>query len=144
MNPFERIEEMKQILKAEVKNNGIKGSDVITQAEHYKRMLGMLSILQEELKQAQYHYQIESIKNEIKTFDELTVLHYQLNEDVVIFQPVATTNEISAIDMQSLADVLTQLRNNGQIKENIIVLPPDINIFRAVLSQESHNDTYDI
>jgi hypothetical protein len=135
MNPFERIEEMKEILKSEVINNGIKGSDTITQAEHYKRMLGMLSILEEELEQAEYNYQVESINREVKTFDEQAVLYSQLNEDVVIFQPVQTNEEYTMVDLQSLADVLRKLHDSGQIKENIILLPPDINVFRAVLAK---------
>lgn len=141
MNPFERIEEMRQTLKAEVKNNGIKGSDYITQAEHYKRMLGMLNILEEEMKDAEYHYQVESVNHTIKTFEELTVLQRQLNEDVIIFQPVVAQDEFSAVDMQSLAEVLTRLRDSGQIEENIILLPPNINVFKAVLAKPSEEDS---
>ena len=141
MNPFERIEEMRQTLKAEVKNNGIKGSDYITQAEHYKRMLGMLNILEEEMKDAEYHYQVESVNHTIKTFEELTVLQRQLNENVIIFQPVVAQDEFSAVDMQSLAEVLTRLRDSGQIEENIILLPPNINVFKAVLAKPSEEDS---
>lgn len=141
MNPFERIEEMRQTLKAEVINNGIKGSDCITQAEHYKRMIGMLNILEEEMKDAEYHYQVESVNHTIKTFEELTVLQRQLNEDVIIFQPVVAQDEFSAVDMQSLAEVLTRLRDSGQIEENIILLPPNINVFKAVLAKPSEEDS---
>ena len=139
MNPFERIEEMRQVLKSEVISKEIKGSDYISQAHHYQRMMNMLNILEEELKNAEYNYQIKSIDNEVKTFGEFAVLQSQLNEEVIIFQPVAT-EEITMIDMQSLADVLKKLRDDGQIKENIILLPPNINVFRAVLSQNSCED----
>ena len=139
MNPFERIEEMRQALKSEVISKEIKLSDCISQAHHYRRMMNMLNILEEELKNAEYNYQIKSIGNEVKTFGELAVLQSQLNEEVIIFQPVAT-EEITMIDMQSLADVLKKLRDDGQIKENIILLPPNINVFRAVLSQNSCED----
>jgi hypothetical protein len=141
MNPFERIEEMRQTLKAEVINNGIKGSDCITQAEHYKRMIGMLNILEEEMKDAEYHYQVESVDNTIRTFEELTVLQKELNDDVIIFQPVVAADEFTAADMQSLADVLTHLRDTGQIKENMILLPPNINVFRAVLAEPSDENS---
>lgn len=140
MNPFERIKEMKEILKAEVQNNGIKGSDVITQAEHYKRMLGMLTILEEEMKDAEYNYEIESIDHEVRTFGELIVMQRQLNDKVLIFQPVVTEEELTAVDMQSLADVLRQLKDSGEIKENMILMPPDINIFRARLAQPKEED----
>lgn len=139
MNPFERIEEMRQTLKSEVISKEIKGSDYISQAHHYQRMMNMLNILEEELKNAEYNYQIKSIDNKVKTFEELAVLQSQLNEDVIIFQPVAT-EEFTMIDMESLADVLKKLRDDGQIKENIILLPPNINVFRAVLSQNSDED----
>lgn len=135
MNPFEYIEEMKETLKAEIKNNNIKGSDCITQEEHYKKMLGMLNLLKEEMKDAEYNYQIESVNHTIQTFEELSVLQMQLNEDVIIFQPIASYDEFTTIDMQSLADVLKHLRDSGQIKENIVLLPPNISVFRAKLSQ---------
>ena len=123
MNPFEYINDMKQMLKTEVKEKGIQPNDTITQKEHYTRMLNMLNILEEELKSAEYNYQIESINGEITTFNELAVSKSQLNEDVIIFQPSAVTEDFSMVDMQSLADVLTKLRDDGQIKENIILLP---------------------
>ena len=136
MNPFERIEEMRQALKAEIKNNNIKSDDYIKQIEHYKRMVGMLNILEEEMKEAEYNYQIESIDSKVKVFDELTVLQQELNDNVIIFQPVAVNDvELSAIDMQSLADILTKLRDSGEIKENIILLPPNINVFKAKLAK---------
>lgn len=140
MNPFERIEEMKQILKAEVKNNGIKGDDCITQLEHYKRMLGMLNILEGEMKDAEYNYQIEYVNGKIKTFEEFTVFQKELNENVIIFQPVTTSDEFTTVDMQSLADILTRLRDSGQIQENILLLPPNINVFKAVLSEPIHKE----
>lgn len=136
MNPFERIEEMRQALKAEIKNNNIKSDDYIKQIEHYKRMVGMLNILEEEMKEAEYHYQIESIDSKVKVFDELTVLQQELNDNIIIFQPVAVNDvELSAIDMQSLADILTKLRDSGEIKENILLLPPNINVFKAKLAK---------
>lgn len=135
MNPFERIEEMKGILKSEIINNNIKGDDVITQKEHYSKMVNMLNVLKEEMKDAEYNYQIESVNHTIQTFEELSVFQMQLNEDVIIFQPIASYDEFTTIDMQSLADVLKHLRDSGQIKENIILLPPNISVFRAKLSQ---------
>ena len=74
----------------------------------------------------------------VKTFDEYIVLQRQLNEDIIIFQP--TTSDISSIDMCSLADILTKLRDSGQVKENIVLLPPDINVFRAKLSRPKDNE----
>lgn len=135
MNPFERIEEMRQILKTEVVSNNIQPTDTITQIEHYKRMMGMLDVLEAELKDAEYNYEIESVDYEVKTFDEMTVLQKELTEDVLIFQPIAIGEaELSAVDMHSLADVLTKMRDNGQIQANMLLLPPNINVFRAKLT----------
>lgn len=139
MNPFEKIEEMKQILVSEIKTNNIKKTDTITQEEHYKRMINMLNILSEELKTAEYYYQAEKITGEIKTFDELPVLQKKLNEDIIIFQPVVV-GEFRQSDMHSLADVLKALKDDGQIKENIIILPPDIEVLRAVLATSTEDE----
>lgn len=139
MNPFEHINELKQFIMTEVKNAGINknylGKD-ISEAEHYKQMLNMLNILENDMAEAEYNYQVESINHEVKVFNELTVLQKELNEDVIIFQPIAVgETELSAIDMQSLADVLTKLRDSGEIKENILLLPPNINVFKAKLAK---------
>lgn len=133
MNPFEKIKEMKQILVSEIKTNNIKKTDTITQEEHYKRMINMLNILSEELKTAEYYYQAEKVTGEIKTFDDFPVLQKQLNDNVVIFQPVVV-GEFRQSDMQSLADVLKALKEDGQINENIMILPPDVEVLRTVLA----------
>lgn len=141
MNPFERINEMKQAIEAEVKSKGLEEMQgLFTAKEHYGRMFNMLSILEKDLKDAEYHYEVESVNYKIKTFEEMTVLQKDLNEDVIIFQPIAIgEEELSAIDMQSLSDVLVQLRDAGQIKENMILLPPNINVFRAKLAEPKEN-----
>lgn len=135
MNPFERIAEMKKFFKTEIIEKDIKPTDMISQKEHYARMINMLNILSEEMKEAEYNYQVKSVDNKVTTFDNLTVLQKDLNDDIIIFQPIAIgEQELSAIDMQSLADVLTKLRDSGTIKENIVLLPPNINVFRAKLA----------
>jgi hypothetical protein len=139
MNPFEKIEEMKQILVSEIKTNNIKKTDTITQEEHYKRMINMLNILSEELKTAEYYYQAEKITGEIKTFDDFPVLQKSLNDNIIIFQPVVV-GEFRQSDMHSLADVLKALKDDGQIKENIMVLPPDVEVLRAVLATSTEDE----
>lgn len=140
MNPFECIEEMKQTLKSEVVSKNIKGSDYISQAQHYQRMMSMLNILEEELKTAEYNYEVESLKHEVKTFSDFTVLQEQLNDDVIVFQPVGNIDEISAMDLNSLADILRKLSDSGQIEENMLIIPPNINIFRAKLARSINED----
>lgn len=138
MNPFERIKEMKDVIKTEIANNN---QESFTAKEHYNRMINMLNIIEVELENAEYNYEVESAHGKITTFSEFIVTQKNLNENVIIFQPIAVDDaELSNIDMQSLADILKTLRDNGEIKENILLLPPNINVFRAVLAQPQDND----
>lgn len=140
MNPLERINEMKNLMLSEAKNALSKENQTITVKEHYDYIYKMLLLLERDLKDAEYNYQVESLNHKVKTFEELTVLEKELNDDVIIFQPVVGEDEITALDMNSLADVLKKLRDDGQIKENILLLPPNINVFRAVLAVPSEED----
>lgn len=137
MNPFEQIEELRQTLKIEAVNKGIENEEkVFSIKEHYGHMINMLNVLEKELENAEYNYQVECVNQTIKTFGELTVFQKDLNDDVIIFQPIALgEDELASIDMQSLADVLLQLKNTDQIKENMLILPPNINVFRAKLAR---------
>ena len=137
MNPFDYIKEMKDTIKAEAKNAGINSNYLgknISQAEHYEKMLNMLNVLEIEMQQAEYNYQIKTVEQKIKTFDEHVVIQKRLNEDVLIFQPVGSEDEIRAVDMQSLADVLRRLHDTDVVKETMLLLPPSVNVFRAVLA----------
>ena len=136
MNPFEYIKELKQAITIDATNQE-NNDKVIPYKEHCSKLINMLNILEIEMKQAEYNYQVTSVNyNDIITFDELTVMQKELNDEVIIFQPVAVNeSEFSDIDMQSLADVLTKLKNNNIIKQNILLLPPNINVFKAVLKQ---------
>ena len=141
MNPFECIKEMKKTLGFEIQQKNIKENDTISQKEHYTRMLNMLDILEKEIKDAEYNYEVESIKHEVKVFDDTTVLQKQLNDDVIIFQPIAIDDaDLYNIDMYSLADVLRQLHDSGKIKEDMLILPPNINVFRAKLALYNTKD----
>ena len=144
MNPLERINEMKELMLSEAKNALSQENQTITVKEHYDYIYKMLLLLERDLKDAEYNYQVESINHKVKTFDELTVLEKELNDDVIIFQPVVGEEDITALDMNSLADVLKRLKDNGQIKENILLLPPNINVFRAVLAVPTEDDKEDL
>ena len=93
------------------------------------------------MKNAEYNYQVSSVENKnVFTFDELTVLEKQLNDEVLIFQPVNINgDEVTNVDMNSLAQVLTNLRNDGKITQNILVLPQNVNVFKAVLKRPDNN-----
>ena len=140
MNPFERINEMKEILKTEITSNNINKNDFIALDVHYKKMMNMLNILEKDLKNAEYNYEVESINHEVTTFEEHVVLERKLNDNVVIFQPVNTGDTLAMADIESLIKILTELRNNNIIKEDIIVLPPDVNVFRAKLATSKQDE----
>lgn len=134
MNAFEYIDEMIEVIER-TREDKAHDKSMLTLNGHYNEMINMLSTLRTEMEHAEYNYQVESIKHKIETFDEMVVLQKDLSSDVLIFQPIAIGEaELSAVDMQSLADVLKQLHDNGTIKENIILLPPNINVFRAKLA----------
>lgn len=141
-NPFDKINEMKVILQQEAA--GVKPDDTITYREHFQRMLNMLSILLKELENAGYNYVIEDEeKGMYHTFEELTIKSMNLTDELIVVRPVAVdTMAFDQIDMESLYNVLAEMKNAGQIKENIIVLPPNVEILRAKLSQsrEENNE----
>lgn len=138
MNPFEYINEMRATLE-EKKAVATGTSARLSAEQHYQEMINMLDILSIEMQQAEYNYQIKTVDQKIKTFDEHVVIQKQLTEDVLIFQPVGSEDEIRTIDMQSLADVLRRLHDSDIIKENMILLPPNVNVFRAVLANSPDN-----
>lgn len=139
MNPFERINELKQVIFGEIKSAGINknfAGKSMTEAEHYKRMLNMLNILETEMGEAEYHYEVEALDHSVMTFEEHTVFQKELNNNVIIFQPINVgEDEISMLDMESLSNILVKLRDSGEIEENIIILPPNVNVFRAKLAR---------
>lgn len=134
MNPFDKINQMKDILKDKAKN--INGEDMITQYEHYKEMLNMLNIITEELKTAEYNYEVQNLESEsYHTFEELAFSQTHLTDDVILIQAVGVnTDELMSIDMQSLCNVFGELRDSGKIKEDIVIIPPYINVLRARLA----------
>lgn len=141
MNPYEYIEEMKESLRKEIKEKDIKPDDCITQKEHYARMTSMLNIIAKELKNAEYNYVVQSVNGKtIHTFDELMVTEKQLNDDVIIFQPIEIEYSTTQSDMESLAQALTKLRDDGNITANMLLLPPNINIFKAKLASSGKED----
>ena len=147
MNPFERIKEIRQAMMTEAKNAGINANNngtVMTAREHYQHIFNLLALLEMDLKDAEYNYEVETIDHQIKTFDEYAVLQKELTDDVLIFQPIGSAEDITAADMQSLADILTKLYDSEVIKENMILLPPNINVFRARLAHETRNEIEEV
>lgn len=140
-NPFDKINDMKNILQQEAAE--VNPNDTITYREHFKRMLNMLSILLKDLETAGYNYVIENENDgQYHTFNELTLKAMNLTDDVIIVRPVAVdTMAFDQIDMESLYDVLAKMKNAGRIKEDIIVLPPNIEVLKARLARpETESD----
>lgn len=140
MNPFEKINQMKDILKEEAKTVDAKG--VITQYEHYSKMLNMLTVLTEELRNAEYNYVIENIdSDETLTFDEMKFKQMTLTDDLILMQPQSDDIEsIGMIDMSLLCDTLSELRESGKIENDILIIPPFVNVLKAKLALPKSQD----
>lgn len=146
MNPFEKINELKLALQQEVKSKDIQPEDKISCMEHYQRMLSLLALVEHELKDADYNYVASTLDNQqVKVFDGVTIKQEELTEGLLIFTPVAVDDgELGSIDMNSLYDILVQLRDSGRITEDIMVLPPYVNVIRAKLAlPDSEKDNLD-
>lgn len=142
MNTFDYLDEMIQTIQG--KKDAAGDTDRMSAKQHYQEMLNMLDILKTEMEMAEYNYVVESLQNEVHTFGEYTVLQKNLNDDLILIQPIALGEaELSAVDMQSLCDILKQSRDKGLIKENIIVLPPNINVFKAKLVSPTQSEDED-
>lgn len=144
MNAYEYIQELKQVIIDKAKDPSNQDKQ-ITYKEHCSGLYNTLCVLEKELEMAEYNYEIETVDGKIMTFDETAFMKKQLNDEVVIFQPVGLTEEeITAVDMQSMADILRKLHDSDIIKENIVLLPPNVNIFRAKLAKPiDDNDSDD-
>lgn len=138
MNAFEYISELKQNIES--KKNSINGTDITNQSismeKHLEEMLNLLNVIETELEMAEYNYEVESVDQSIETFEDYTLIKAQLSNDVLIFQPLPLDDErLSAIDLDSIANILQKLRDANIIKEDMILLPPDIKVFRAKLKK---------
>ena len=143
MNAYEYIQELKQVIVNNAKDPSNQDKQM-TYKEHCLGLYSTLSVLEKELEMAEYNYQVETVDGEVMTFDEAAFMKKQLNDEVVIFQPVGLTEEeITAVDMESMADILRKLHDSNIIKENIVLLPPNVNIFRAKLAKSDDNNIND-
>lgn len=134
MNPFEKINQIKDVLKEEAKT--VDANETITQYEHYGKMLNMLTVLTEELRNAEYNYVIENIDvDKTLTFSEMKFNQMTLTKDLIIIQPQSddVVND-GIIDMSSLCNTLGELRSSGRITEDVLVIPPFIDVLKAKLS----------
>lgn len=130
MNPFEYINEIREVIKSLP-----DGNEIITKQQAYQMILNALDILDTELQDAEYNYAIKAIDGELTRLDNFTVSYQQLNEDVILIQPVALLQDLTQTDYDSLREVLEMAHKTGLIKENIIIVPPDINTFTAKLAR---------
>ena len=139
MTPFKQIEEMKDVI--EQQKQSCDASATMTMTEHLEAMINFLNVLQASLENAEYRYDVAPIEQEMHSLKNYHIMRKKLNDDVIIFQPIAIGEaELSAIDMESLSSVLTQLKEAGKVEEDILILPPNVNIFRAKLVEEDSFD----
>lgn len=130
MNAFNYINEIKGVIES-----SSDGSDVITKQEAYQMVLNALDVLAAELQDAEYNYVVETVGGEVITFDNFTVLNKRLNDNVLIIQPVPMGEELVQADYESLREVLEAAHQAGHIKESMVILPPNISVFKAKLAR---------
>lgn len=134
MNVFEYLNEMESAIKS--RKNVTDKETFISMEEHNQEMLNMIQILKTEMEMAEYNYTVENLSHTVHTFGEYTVLQQELNDELILVQPLALgESELSMIDMQSLCDILQQVKDNNLIKQNIVIVPPNITFFKAKLAQ---------
>jgi hypothetical protein len=143
MNPFERIEEERKILNQSLESVKDKAGTFISIEEHQKTMLNFLNLLEHDLETAEYQYQVESIDAKVETLSDIMVSLRELEEDLYVFQPVMLNDDnLSMIDMKSLVDTLSAMRESGRIKKDVLFLAPNINVLKAKLvKNEPAEDT---
>lgn len=146
MNPFKKLKEVKDMILANAKAANKSLDDTLTYREHYNQIVSILNIIENELKNAEYNYKIESLKtSDIHVFGELTVKETELNDEILLFQPLSNNGElVTDADLQSLYDILLKMRDENQITKNMIVIPQYMNVLKAVLANEDEDDKKDI
>ena len=134
MNPFEYINEMREYLKTEQAASTDKTVPIDV---HYNKIQNILDMLEKEIIKANFTYAITNIKGVIKDVNGMNLNLMKLTEDILLFQPVAIGEaELAAIDMHSLANTLKALRDNGTIDKDMLILPPNVNVFTATLADK--------
>lgn len=147
MNPFDRIREYRAALLLQIKDTLVRPSDTLTYEEHYKTLLTFLKLLEGDLQTAEYNYVIERIDNDpsskigYSSYDKMTLQASAIGDNLLLFQPIFTENDtIYPPDMDSLIEALGALKKNGRIKEDMLIVPPGVNVLRARLADPNNPD----
>lgn len=130
MNAFDYINELKSVIES-----SSDGNNVILKKDAYQMVLNVLNLLSGELQNAEYNYVVESIDGKVVTMDKFTMLQKQLSENVLIIQPIPLGEELTQADYESLREVLEKTHECSKMKEDILILPPGINVFKAKLAK---------
>lgn len=142
MNAFEHIDQLEAVIKKNIQEKD--QTQTITLEEHNKSMLNMLYIIKKCLGDAEYVFQAKRIGHEdYMTFGEYTVLYSHLADDLLLFQPMCSDGSFLSVDMSSIAEELGKLKQSGRIKEDMILLPPDVNVLRATLRKPDTPEEHD-
>ena len=143
MNAFDYIKELKETINT-LRNNTEPHRN-FTAKEHFDFIDNMLNLLEKEMHNAEYSYRFASAHirgiNNYLSNTAFVVTETELTNDIIIFQPVA--EEYTYADMDSLANITRELKDNGKIKEDILIFPPGINVIKAVLKLSDETITSD-
>lgn len=133
MNPYERINELRDYLE-DIFQKEVEESDSSTVKRLYSLVETGLSLLEKDLSDVEYHFQVKSLKDKIQVFDNQAFSIAELNEDILIFQPMDT--DISAIDLESMSETLSTLVEAGAVNGNILLIPPNVGVLKAKIAKE--------
>ena len=134
MTIYYYIQELENYIKKDMEEKGINENDdgpFISYKEHSKIMINMLNILKKEINNVEYAYHVDYLDGKTMLFDDIPVYQQDLNSELIAFSPVSL-KDAEVIDMSSLSEIVTNAIKNGIIDKNVILLPPNINILKAV------------
>ncbi len=132
MNPYQKVESLRSSIKKAIRVT--KDEDLITKKDMYEMMLTFLDLVEVELKNATYNFNVELLDGEEFTFKNMDFDRKKLSDDLFIFQP-KINNNLDSLDIESLAEELSRLIEKRMINENVLLVHPDVNVLRAKLTE---------
>ena len=128
MNLYTRLEELRQSIAY---NRDNPSQAINSQQDLYNTMDKFLDLIEMDIKDVEYNFVIENVDGGVRVFDGAALTETQLNEDICLFQILDEEN----VDIESLSDMLKQLVYANKIQGNVLLIPPNISVFKAKIAK---------
>ena len=128
MNLYTRLEELRQSIAY---NRDNPSQAINSQQDLYNTMDKFLDLIEMDIKDVEYNFVIENVDGGVRVFDGAALTETQLNEDICLFQILDEEN----VDIESLSDILKQLVDANKIQGNVLLIPPNISVFKAKIAK---------